>query len=191
MDYNRNVDQLDRWNTWASESRLSYNQVIDVEIDESVTELFTVSEFKSDFAKIDTTAEDTLIGLLIMAARQMCEQYTGISFIAREVHAIINNSNGGTYLPYGPIGAIASVSDIEGNALTTDQYKVTGSLFKQLQWPRLEYIDLLYTGGYGVCPEYLVTSVKMQTLYLFEHRGDDNAGMSPDVKKILNPLIRK
>lgn len=187
MDFNANVDKLTEYLPGVS-----YNQVEDVDNTLAVSaELFDIGTFKSEYAKIDTTEENGLIGSLIVAARRMCEQYCGVNFIARIVTATVNNYNGGAYLPYGPIGAITSVTDIDGNVIDTTGYKVLGSQFKKVLWP-LQVLIVTYTGGYtiGNCPAELVNAVKAQTLFLFENRGDSTVGMSPVAMMILNPLRR-
>lgn len=187
MDFNRNADKVIDW-----PAGLSFNQVVDVDNTAAVVaELFSVGQFKAYYAKIDTDEEDSLIESLIIAARRMCENYVGINFKARTVVVTINNLNGGTYLPYGPVGTVASVSDIDGNVLEAGNYKITGSQFKQVQWPTEDYLVVTYTGGYVDCPNDLLTAVKAQTLYLYEKRGDSGVGMSPQAALILNPLIRK
>ena len=186
MDYTRNVDKLCEY-----PSGVSFNQVLDVDNTATVSaELFSVNQFKLYYGKIDNSDEDSLIESLIIAARRMCEQYCGINLKARTVVATINNLNGGTYLPYGPIGTVTSVSDIDGNVLDTDSYKITGSQFKQVQWPTIDYLVVTYTGGYTDCPNDLLTAVKAQTLFLYENRGDTTVGMSPQAALILNPLKR-
>lgn len=185
MDFNANVDKIQPCHTGVS-----YNQILDVENALwGGAELFTAGEFKTDYAKIDVSTETNLISSLIVTARLMCEQYIGVNFIARTVVATINNNNGGTYLPYGPVGAITSVTDIDGNVITTDGYKLLGSQFKKVLWPLQELI-VTYTGGYTTCPDHLITAVKAQTLFLFENRGDSTVSMSPQACLILNPLCR-
>lgn len=184
MDYNRNVDKLTDW-----PAGVSFNQVLDVD-NGTASALFTVSDFKDQYGKVDNADEDILIALLIPAATKMCENYVGMNFTPRSVVAYINNLNGGTYLPYGPVGAIASVSDIDGNVLETGNYKITGIKFQQVQWPTTEYLVVTYTGGYTTCPQDLVNAVKAQTLFLYENRGDSSVGMSPLAMLILNPLKR-
>lgn len=184
MDFNANADKIKTCRTGVS-----YNQC---DVENSLwagSELFTITEFKSDYAKIDTTDENNLISSLIVAARIMCEQYIGVNFIARPVVAIVNNLNGGTYLPYGPVGTISSVTDIDGNAIAATDYKTLGNEFKKILWPLTELI-VTYTGGYTVCPANLINAVKAQTLFLFENRGDSTIGMSPVAALILNPLRR-
>jgi hypothetical protein len=185
MDFNKNVDKIN-----DCYPGVSYNQVIDVDNSAVVSsELFDIGTFKSEYGKIDTSEENALIGTLITTARRMCEQYSGINFIARQVTAAINNFNGGAYLPYGPVGTITSVTDIDGNVIDSTRYKILGSEFKKVLWPLQELI-FVYTGGYTTCPAELINAVKAQTLFLFENRGDGTVGMSPIAQMILNPLRR-
>lgn len=186
MDFNANADKVDELT-----GKLSFNQCLDVDNTAAFgADLFTVAEFKL-YAKIDDfTTDDPLIGLMIGAAQRMCENHVGMNFRAREVTAIINNLNGGTYLPYGPVGAITSVHDIDGNEIASGNYRITGSQFKQVLLPTIDYLKVVYTGGYVTCPVDLVNAVKEQTLYLYENRGDSSTGISPIVAIILNPLKR-
>lgn len=187
MDFNANIDKIQ-----TCSPGVSYNQVEDVQNALAVSaELFDIGTLKSEYAKIDTTEENGLIGALITTARQMCEQYCGVNFVARTVVATINNYNGGAYLPYGPIGTITSVTDIDGNAIPTTGYKLLGNEFKKVLWP-LAVLVFTYTGGYtsGNCPANIVNAVKAQTLFLFENRGDSTVGISPIAQMILNPLRR-
>ena len=183
MDFTRNIDKVD-----FSLVGVSYNQILDVSNEAAVaTEPVTLQDIK-DWGKIDLSTDDTILSALITAARRMCEQYSGMNFTARTVTAIINNLNSGTYLPYGPIGAIASMTDMEGNVIDSGSYKITGNQFKQVQWPTMEYLSITYTGGYTTLPEDLKTAIKAQALYLSENRGD--IGMSPLAMQILNPIRR-
>lgn len=196
MDFNRNADKIA-----DCAVGVSYGQVDDVDNALAVgAELFTVQQFKDEYGKIDTVEENNLIAALIIAARRMCEQYVGVNFIARSVTTTINNYNGGAYLPYGPIGAIASVTDIDGNTIVATGYKLLGNQFKKVLWP-LQVLIFTYTGGYttGNCPAELVNAVKAQTLFLFENRGDmtsfnmdpsSRLSISPMAAIILNPLKR-
>jgi len=186
MDFNRNVDKLNDY-----PAGVSYNQILDVDNTAAVVaELFSVNQFKAFYGKIDTDEEDSLIESLIIAARRMCEQYSGINFKARTIIATVNNLNGGTYLPYGPVGTVTSVADIDGNVLEAGNYKITGSQFKQILWPTEDHLVITYTGGYADCPNELLTAVKAQTLFLYENRGDTTVGISPQAALILNPLKR-
>ena len=184
MDFNANADKIQ-----YERPGVSYGQS-DVENSQALgTPLFDVQTFKEEYGKIDTTEENALITALIATSQRMCEQYTGVNFTARTVIATVNNFNGGAYLPYGPVGAIASVTDIDGNEFATDGYKLLGSDFKKVLWP-FQVLVFTYTGGYVTCPPELINAVKAQTLFLYENRGDSTVGMSPIAQMILNPLRR-
>ena len=186
MDYNRNVDKYD-WDRTG----VSFNQVLDVSNEAAVvTEPVSRAAFKL-YAKIDSDDDDAVIDAIIPAARRMCENYSGINFVARVVTATINNLNGGTYLPYGPIGTVTAVTDVDNNAFTTDGgYQLSGTLFKQLLYPTIDNVTVTYTGGYATCPVDLVNAVKAQALFLYQNRGDSDLGLSPIAQMILNPLKR-
>ena len=62
MDYTRNEDYYYRNRFYSNAKGPSYNQVLDVEIDDDVTELFDVAEFK-EWGKIDSSVENSLIAL--------------------------------------------------------------------------------------------------------------------------------
>lgn len=184
MDYSRNED---KWSTTAG--CLSYNPVLDIDNNAAVAEPVTLQGAKL-WAKIDLDTDDDIITALITAARKMCEDYCNINFVARVVTATVDNSNGGVYLPCGPIGTITGVTDIDGNTIDSDAYRITGSQFKQIIYPRYAWLQVVYTGGYSVLPEILKTAIKAQVLYLNENRGEGATGMSPVAIQILNPYRR-
>lgn len=175
MDYYRNADKLEPI------TGVSYNQILDVQRAVVVTEPVTLNELK-EWTKVDNSADDAILTALISAAREMCEKYTGVNFVARTVTAHINNFNGGVYLPYGPVGAITDLYDEDNNVI---EYEVRGSDFKAITSPRTTFKSI-YTGGYTTLPENLKTAVKAQALFLFENRGDSPLNISPIAKAILD-----
>ena len=169
---------------YSSCTGLSYNQVIDVLFDDSdITEPVTLSEAKN-FCKIDITDDDTLITSLITAARKMCESFTGIGFVGREVTAVVNNGNGNIYLPYGPIGDVSLIDDV---APVTDE--ILGVKWKQLATVG-ERITVVYTGGYATLPEDLKTGLLNAIYFLYDNRAVAVDGIGEIAKKILKPHRR-
>lgn len=142
------------------------------------TEPVSVTDFKN-YAKIDTGAlDDTIIADLITTAREQCEDYTGVSIVGRSVTATLNNSNGGSYLPYCPFISLTSIVDCDGNAIDTGNYRLSNKFnnvgyFPQLLWPCDRQVTLVYTAGYGVPPVKFITAIKQQTFFLYENRGDN------------------
>lgn len=152
--------------------KVPFNAVLDLVFDDGApVEPVIVTDVKS-YAKIDTTADDTIIGYLITTARQQCEDFTGISIIPRKVTAVLNNSCGGIFLPYCPFKTLVSVTDQDGNILTTDDYKISGTTFPQLIYPKWDRLTLVYNTGYTTLPQEIKTAILQQTFYLYENRGE-------------------
>lgn len=168
---------------------------------EASSEPVTPAEAKL-WCKIDDsiTEDDALITALIKSARQMCEQYVGQSIITRTVTAVINNTNGGVYLPYGPVTSFTSLTDSDGNAIDSDNYKLSGTQFPRLLWPKDSNLTAVYAAGYSSLPEEFKTAIKEQVFFLYNNRGEESErsrdgvvvqqGLSPMAKSILKPLKR-
>lgn len=188
-DYRSNCDHRE-----CEGSGLSYNQVLDVIFNEesgSVDEPVTLDEAK-DFCAIELTyaGNDAIVQSLIIAARQMCEKMSGIGFIERTVTAIVNNGNGGIFLPYGPIGNIDSLS-IDDSQTPITGYNVQGVKWKQLLWPRAKRITVQYTGGYAApLPDNLKTALLNAIKYLYDNRAMAIDNIGPIATMILKPLSR-
>lgn len=186
MDYRNNADYYcNQYGTGA----LSYNQVLDcyfIEGSLEPTEPVTLAEAKN-FCKIDVDDDDVLLQALITAARQLCEAYSNIGFINRQVAVVLNNGNGGAYLPFGPIYEIISVTDTYGNVVTAD---IQGVKWKQVLWPRAERLDIVYNAGYETLPEDLKTALLNAIYYLYDNRSVATDGIGEIAKKILNPISR-
>lgn len=166
---------------------VEYNSVLDVQFDDiDVIEPITLTEAKN-FCKIDIGTDDDLINVLITAARQMCEAYTGIGFVEHNAVAVLNNSNGDIYIPYGPLLDINSVEDADGNTLVLDtDYTLGGNEFKRLRTPHANNITIDYTTGYTALPSPLKTALLNQVYYLYDNRAIGNDNISPIAKTILN-----
>lgn len=164
-----------------------YNSVLDVQFqDGEINEPVTLTEAKN-FCKIDISTDDDLINLLITAARQMCEAYTGVGFVEHQAVAVLNNSNGDIYIPYGPMIEIISVEDDAGRVLVLDlDYTIGGNEFKRLRTPQANNITIDYITGYTTLPEALKTALLNQVYYLYDNRSVGVDDISPIAKIILN-----
>lgn len=177
-----------------------FNAVLDTSFDDgSITEPVTLSEAKL-WCKIDVSEDDSLITALITTARQMCETYACISIISRTVTAVINNSCGGQFLPYGPVKSITSVTDGNGQTIATTDYCLSGLKFKQILTPKYYRMTIVYTTGYETLPQEFKNAIMQQVFFLYENRGEYEAqsrtgtavvlGLSSMAKTILKPLKR-
>ena len=80
------------------------------------SELVSVSEAKS-YCRIDTSADDTLIGILITSAREQLENYLSRDILAKNRKLFMDYSDGNIYLPWGPIDEVTEVL-IDGTETT-------------------------------------------------------------------------
>lgn len=173
-----------------------------------VTEPLTLAEFKS-WAKIEVDDDDALITGLITAARASCEGYVGLSFVSRQVTAILRNDLGNIALPYGPVGDIVSMYDGSDTEIISDNYTISGITNKRIVAPRTgmywgafqdiwsnnwnsssaDALKVTYNAGYSVLPSVFKTAIKMQCAWMYQHRGDgsDITQMSNEAKMILQP----
>lgn len=171
---------------------MKYNAILDVEkSEESVTEPVTPAEIK-EYLRIDLDDDDTLLGILIKAARKSCEAYTNVSFVEREVTAELMNQLGGQPLPYGPVGDIISFKDCNGDDVDEDNYKIDGVQFKRVKTCFDGPITVSYNAGYEALPEDLKVALMCQVAWLYEHRGDEQlkTGLSEQSKLLLSQYRR-
>lgn len=184
MDYTRNEDYYWRNRGYVADiGRGLYNGTTNVVFSDEGSEPVTLNDMKL-WGKIDTTADNSLINALITTARIMCEQYTNTSIITRTIVADINNANGGFILPYGPVTSTPTAVDWQGTSLTLVWN------FSQVQSP-YGRMSVTYNAGFTTLPEVYKTAIMEQVLFLYEHRGEEKALLSPIAQLILNPLIRQ
>lgn len=88
---------------------------------ETGSELITTQNVK-DYVRIDTSADDTLIGQMIVQARIWCENYISRDIVAKNRTYYLDKTNGIFDLPFAPVASISSLS-IDG---TSADYTVLG-----------------------------------------------------------------
>ena len=165
-----------------------YNSVLDtVFSSENATEPVTATEAKA-WMKVDLTDDDTLITELIKTARKQCEGFLNISLITRTVTAYIKNSAGDLELPYGPVVSFTSLTDVNGDAITSDNYILRGGGFKYLVEPYEDYLIAVYTTGFTTLPTQYKTGILQQVAHLYDNRGDTT--ISDMAKQTLSPYRR-
>ncbi len=80
------------------------------------SELVTTSDVKS-YARIDTSADATIIGRMIVQARICCENYISRDIVANTRTSYIPKTSGVFDIPFAPVASISSVT-IDGVATT-------------------------------------------------------------------------
>ena len=170
---------------------VSYNSILDIEITSfPLTEPVSLAEAK-DFCRIDIGTDDNIITSLITAARQQCEAYTNVAFAEYEMTVVLNNENGETLLPYGPLITILQVTDEDGNVLIADEgYTTSGNQFVRLMTPKWRNITVEYITGYSTLPEVLKTALLNAIYYLYDNRSQATDDIGPIAKMLLNPFRR-
>lgn len=173
MDFTKNIDKV------CESGYDLYNSVLDVQATVTGTESLTATEVKL-WGKIEQDTDDDLIDELIIAAREVLEDFVGLGFVVKDLVVTLNNSNGGFKLPYGPVIGDPVGADMDGVELELN-YKLG----------RVETLGLMtvtYSGGYEVLPKKFKVAIKEQFLFMYENRGESNVGLSPMAKMLLEPV---
>jgi len=148
---------------------IAFNAVTNVKFsEENDSEWITLDEAKN-WLRVDVTDDDTLITMLISAARGVCENYANLSFINRNVKAKIHNGLGDITLPFGPVIGDVIYKDMDGNAL----------VISNLNEPYDGDFTAEYNAGFTALPANYKIAILCQIAYMYENRGDgkiaDNA----------------
>lgn len=136
------------------------------------------------YARIDTSADDSVIDFMINAAVLVLEEYSNIGFVNRQVVCDALNPLGDLDLPLAPVTAISSVKDVDDNTINyiaNDGVIVT----------KILHLKATYTAGHTTLPPTLKLALMMQVAWMYENRGDVQiTGISPQAKAILKPIRR-
>lgn len=139
---------------------MKYNDVIDVQVTTDVVsfadEPATLAEIKRHLnLQFDTSGsfvfndDDNNLTDIAKQSRELLELYTGVSMAVKNYKAILRNDCGDIEVPFGPITAISSVKDIDGNSLISGtSYVLRGNQFKWIESPLSCYIEVNFTAGY-------------------------------------------
>lgn len=160
----------------------------------------TLAEAK-EFLEYDGNRKDAMIMRLVTSARQVCESYTGLSFVTQERSIRLDRfpcTKNYINLPYGPVQSVISAEYIDDNGDTVTMVEGTDfeiSIYRGVArlypisdgvrdvWPTNvqdidEAITIVYQTGYDdvsglPLPTVAKQAILMVTSRLFEHRGDD------------------
>ena len=143
------------------------------------SEIVTASAFK-DYARISTSADDTLIGIIIKQARIWCENYISRDIVAKNRTYYLDETKGIFDIPFGPIASIASVS-VEGTTLEASSYSMIGldNETIDLDGPA-EKVKVTYITA-GLDNELLQQAIKQFASTLYDNRHDYVEGKSGDM----------
>lgn len=167
----------------------------------AITEPITVQDVK-DYLRIEGfTAvggtevafndDDIIIGIIITAAREQFEKYSGITLTAnRSKKVVLNNFYGALELPFGPVKEVTALINSNGDDLLSS-VETVGTMWVCLTSPTGDNLTVTYTCGYGTTGlESLPASIKLDLLracaYFYTNRGD-----AADVNNFISQLGKK
>lgn len=194
--------------------RLGENTGLEVQVtSEPATPVLTAAEAK-DWARISTSAEDTIITELVEAATKQLESHYNLAFIDQTRKAYWLTFAQEVPLPNGPHQSITSVKRYyQGTAttLTSSDYHTSGNQFWHL-YPSAVYssrqggrnaysLEVVYVCGYGSAssdvPEAIRRAVAIRVADLYEYRQEmrldkpSNMSMSAQVERLMQPYSRR
>lgn len=178
-------------------------------------EALTVQEVK-DYLRVDSDAEDTLLGVLIKASTEMAESYLGrflLTTVIEEFYDFFPVYKTGVdpfhgdrniiYLSRGPVQAVASVKYIDGNGdeitvnasdYRTDLVSEPSRIYPEYGWygtkDTVNAVIIRYTCGYTQASD-VPANIKMAMLLMigemYEKRMDSVHRLPTASEFLLNP----
>ena len=181
--------------------------MISVQIDSTTgSEVVSTTELKN-YARVETSDDDTIIANMVIAAREKCEAIINRDIVAKTRSLFISNLNhSGEYgdlyrrrtkivLPYAPITSITSVSTQSSDGtLTTINYDAYGLEDKYIEVSSSyqKNIKVVYTTT-GLSYDDIKLAIKQLATTYYDNREDfksNNTTTIPtNVQNILSPYI--
>jgi hypothetical protein len=153
------------------------------------SEIVTVSDFK-DYARVDTSADDTLIGNMIEQARIWCENYISKDIVAKNRTYYLPWTNKRFALPFVPLSSISTLT-VEGSAADYETKGIDESIIELNELPAQE-IKVTYITA-GMNDGLLQQAILQLASTYYENRADyivlqgvSFVQVPSDVKSILN-----
>lgn len=165
-EFNPNEKLFVMWYTGSAP--VTFDEPVTVDEIKNYLRLMGYVDAEGSVSDFDT--DDTLISELNTTARDILEGELCISIVSKMLEVTITNIAGDEDLPHGPVNAINSFKDEDGNDLT---YELTGNKFPTVKSPCGCRMVIQYAVGYTTCPPALKTAIKQQVAWMYVHRGDE------------------
>lgn len=151
------------------------------------SEIVTTSNLK-DYARIDTSADDTIIGRMIAQARIVIENYITKDIVAKTRKLYLASVDDRFVLPFSPISSISSIT-VEGTATTAyETYGLDDTIIELNELPARDVIITYATSGLN--DDLLIQAILQLATTYYDNRADFMKGnyeeIPTSVKKILN-----
>jgi len=136
------------------------------------TNPISVSDFKQ-WAKIQTSDDDSLIGDLIEAITDEAEKILNLSIVTQTITVIMDVERAIVRLPYTPIKSISTIEywDDGWQTLDTSKYDLISEMI-QLKDAPVTYYRIEYEAGYSDVPKGIIHALKQAILTAYEDRQD-------------------
>lgn len=141
------------------------------------------------YLRVDTSADDTLIGQMITQARIIIENYISKDIVAKTRKLYLASVDERFVLPFSPIASIQSIT-VEGTATTAyETYGLDDTIVELNSLPSKEVI-VSYTTS-GMTDSFLIQANLQMISTLYDNRADFVTGtivseIPTDVKSILS-----
>ena len=141
------------------------------------------------YLRVDTSADDTLIGQMITQARIIIENYISKDIVAKTRKLYLASVDERFVLPFSPIASIQSIT-VEGTATTSyETYGLDDTIVELNSLPSKEVI-VSYTTS-GMSDSFLIQANLQMISTLYDNRADFVTGsivseIPTDVKSILS-----
>ena len=158
------------------------------------SEIVTTADVKS-YARIDTSADDTLIARMITQARIWCENYISRDIVAKNRTFYLDSTNGIFDIPFAPVSSISSVT-IDGSATTNYTMIGLDNETMELDGGDSEKVKVTYVTS-GLDDSLLIQAILQLTATYYDNRSDvfegssrfGNVEIPTSVKNILSSYI--
>lgn len=132
------------------------------------SEIVTATDVK-DFARIDTTDDDTIIGRMITQARIWCENYIGKDIVAKNRTYYTPFVDVRINLPFAPVASISTVT-VDGSTATYTARGLDNEIIELDSLPSKE-VKITYVTA-GLDDSLLKQAILQLTSTYYDNRAD-------------------
>lgn len=150
------------------------------------SEIVTTQNVK-DFVRIDTSADDTIIDRMIVAARIWCENYIGKDIVAKNRTFYLQEVDDRFTLPFAPVASISSVTS-EGTAVTYESYGLDDTMIEIKSLPADE-VKVTYVTT-GLTDDIIKEAILHLVSTMYDNRADFVEGNVNEVPNSTKNLLQ-
>jgi uncharacterized phiE125 gp8 family phage protein len=150
------------------------------------SEIVTTQDVK-DFVRIDTSADDTIIDRMIVAARIWCENYMGKDIVAKNRTFYLQEVDNRFTLPFAPLASISSVTS-KGTAVDYDTYGLDDTVIEIGSLPADE-VKVTYVTT-GLTDNIIKEAILHLVSTMYDNRADFIEGNVNEVPNSTKNLLQ-